>query len=341
MNALSSRIALLLVMVLASTFFPSLRAQAPASTKILTEEQQQRYVEQQVKTQKAVDALEKKDPVDDLALRLRTKIRWQQGQPPLPAQKMFEGFILDDESLERDLWEMIRPNALLARQIIPLNQELKEAEARAPAPIPFLLRTKSYVFGETEVDQVTIKIGQAELAKRRVETLIGSLRYTNDVRTARLFGFLLWEPGEYRVEEDYGVSCLRDTACNSLYHLVINGVLDVDKKYPTEAEWRAWWLENKWKWGWSYEIDPITNTKIFPATKLSAGVFPQEAPTPAPPPPQIPIPAVTPATKLSSPVPQPPPEPSTQASNDRVIFYVITGATALLLALLISLRRKK
>ena len=336
MNSFVSRFAPLLLVVLATNSWQSLLAQAPAPRRILTADEQRRQEESIAKMQKAVDALERKDPADGLLAKLRARIPRKNGLPLLLAHKSFEGFILDDENLERELWEMIRPNALLARQIIPLRRELMEAIARTR---PFDWSKPGKIGEKSEEDFARDRVGEAEGARHRVEQLIGSLAYANDVRTARLFAFLLWESGENRVEDDYSVYCLRHGVLYRFDDLIRNGVLDVETKPRNESEWRAWWLKNQWQWGWSYEIDPITNTDVFPVPTL-APTSPNPA-TPTPPPPAVSTPPPTHSPKPSTPSASAPAAVPATPSKHSPLLYATIGGAALLLGIVIFLRRKK
>lgn len=124
--------------------------------------------------------------------------------------------------------------------------------------------------------------GRAKKAQERVTYIAGKLMFNRDIRSVRLLAFLPGEPGEAVRDLDVTHTCLRSFAHGLLEDLSRAGVLDTEKRPQFEWDWRQWWLSNRWKWGWSYEIDPITDAGIFPAPTES-GFKPAPARrTPAP-----------------------------------------------------------
>lgn len=275
---------------------------------------------------------------DELRARIRTRTFWKAGDPPLKPKKSFEGFVLDDENLEREIFEAIQADALLARKLVPLRREKAEIEKRILA-LPPIDRTKPYIAGtrrgpEIEMDALNVKYAEALAAEHRVESIVYDLTRNMDVRNIRVFACLLWEPGEYTTDNgDAGHQCLRESMRGRIGEYVTFGVLDLEKRPRSEVEWREWWLNNRWKWGWSYEVEPIIDTKEFP-TPEESGFAPKAAAPPPPPP-------LEPASPIPPPVPPPVVADRAQPKDGNLLAYLIAGGVALVLAAIVYLAKSR
>lgn len=277
---------------------------------------------------------------DDAYRKIRALVTWKYGEPRPEPHTAFEGAVLNDEKLEREIFEAIKANALIARKIIPLRIEVDGAAKRVLA-MPPIDTTKPYHTGrrgpEIEYDLIQKQLGQAMEAENRVARIMAALSNNLDVRNVRLYACLLWEPGEYIVEGDVGHGCLRHSAWNRLGDCLLTGVLNIADKPQNDAAWRTWWLENRWQWGWSYEIEPITSTEIFSVPSESGFVPRQDPPKPEPAPaPPTPAPQRQPAPSSAAPAVVP-----TEEQHDNTLLYSTLGVVIFVFAAMLYKRGKQ